>query len=80
MDPVTGKLTLYRTTQAPHAHRTVYAIVAGLPEHKIRIIPGDIGGGFGNKVAGLSRLRLRDRRLDPDRQAGQVAWRTARRT
>jgi carbon-monoxide dehydrogenase large subunit len=50
MDPVMGQLTLYTTTQAPHAHRTVYALVAGLPEHKIRIIPGDIGGGFGNKV------------------------------
>jgi carbon-monoxide dehydrogenase large subunit len=50
MDPVMGQLTLYTTTQAPHAHRTVYAMVAGLPEHKIRIIPGDIGGGFGNKV------------------------------
>ncbi|MCP5028139.1 MAG: carbon-monoxide dehydrogenase large subunit, partial [Actinomycetia bacterium] len=36
--------------QAPHAHRTVYALVAGLPEHKIRIIAPDIGGGFGNKV------------------------------
>jgi carbon-monoxide dehydrogenase large subunit len=47
---VMGQLTLYTTTQAPHAHRTVYALVAGLPEHKIRIIPGDIGGGFGNKV------------------------------
>ena len=45
-----GQLTLCTTTQAPHAHRTVYAMVAGLPEHKIRIIPGDIGGGFGNKV------------------------------
>jgi carbon-monoxide dehydrogenase large subunit len=50
MDPVMGQLTLWTTTQAPHAHRTVYALVAGLPEHKIRIIPGDIGGGFGNKV------------------------------
>jgi aerobic carbon-monoxide dehydrogenase large subunit len=50
MDPVMGQLTLYTTTQAPHAHRTVYAMVAGLPEHKIRIVPGDIGGGFGNKV------------------------------
>jgi carbon-monoxide dehydrogenase large subunit len=50
MDPVMGQLTLWTTTQAPHAHRTVYAMVAGLPEHKIRIIPGDIGGGFGNKV------------------------------
>jgi carbon-monoxide dehydrogenase large subunit len=50
MDPVTGKLTLYCTTQAPHAHRTVYAMVAGLPEQKIRVVTGDIGGGFGNKV------------------------------
>ncbi|GEL19617.1 aerobic carbon-monoxide dehydrogenase large subunit [Pseudonocardia asaccharolytica] len=50
MDPVTGKLTVYTTTQAPHAHRTVYALVAGLPEHKIQIISPDIGGGFGNKV------------------------------
>ena len=36
-DKVTGKLTLWCTTQAPHAHRTVYALVAGLPEHKIRV-------------------------------------------
>jgi aerobic carbon-monoxide dehydrogenase large subunit len=50
MDPVSGKLTLWTTTQAPHAHRTVYALVAGLPEHKIQVISPDIGGGFGNKV------------------------------
>jgi carbon-monoxide dehydrogenase large subunit len=50
MDKVSGKLTLWCTTQAPHAHRTVYALVAGLPEHKIRVISPDIGGGFGNKV------------------------------
>jgi carbon-monoxide dehydrogenase large subunit len=50
MDKVTGKLTLWCNTQAPHAHRTVYALVAGLPEHKIRVISPDIGGGFGNKV------------------------------
>ena len=49
-DAIDGQLTLYSTTQAPHAHRTLYAIVAGLPEHKIRIRAGDIGGGFGNKV------------------------------
>ncbi|MFI6350159.1 aerobic carbon-monoxide dehydrogenase large subunit [Streptomyces sp. NPDC050560] len=49
-DAVDGKLTLWSTTQAPHAHRTLYAIVAGLPEHKIRVISPDIGGGFGNKV------------------------------
>ncbi|MBA3418344.1 MAG: carbon-monoxide dehydrogenase large subunit [Geodermatophilaceae bacterium] len=49
-DPIDGKLTLWETTQAPHAHRTLYAIVAGIPEHKIRVISPDIGGGFGNKV------------------------------
>jgi carbon-monoxide dehydrogenase large subunit len=49
-DRIDGKLTLWCTTQAPHAHRTLYALVAGLPEHKIRVIAPDIGGGFGNKV------------------------------
>src|SRR3954447_1447995 len=49
-DPVTGETTIWETTQAPHAHRTVYALVAGLPEHKIRVVSPDIGGGFGNKV------------------------------
>ncbi|MBB6552404.1 aerobic carbon-monoxide dehydrogenase large subunit [Nonomuraea rubra] len=49
-DKVTGKLTVWCPTQAPHAHRTLYAMVAGLPEHKIRVISPDIGGGFGGKV------------------------------
>ena len=50
MDPVSGRLTVWSTTQAPHAHRTLYALVTGLPEHKIRVVSPDIGGGFGNKV------------------------------
>ncbi|HEU5417234.1 MAG TPA: aerobic carbon-monoxide dehydrogenase large subunit [Streptosporangiaceae bacterium] len=50
LDSVSGKLTLWSTTQAPHAHRTMYALVAGIPEHKIRVVSPDIGGGFGNKV------------------------------
>ncbi len=50
LDPVSGKLTIWSTTQAPHAHRTLYALVAGLPEHRIRVISPDIGGGFGNKA------------------------------
>jgi carbon-monoxide dehydrogenase large subunit len=50
VNPATGQATIYMTSQAPHAHRTLFAIVAGLPEHKIRIISPDIGGGFGNKV------------------------------
>ena len=50
VNPATGKATIYMTSQAPHAHRTLFAIVAGLPEHQIRIVSPDIGGGFGNKV------------------------------
>jgi carbon-monoxide dehydrogenase large subunit len=50
VDPATGKATIYMTSQAPHAHRTLFAMVAGLPEQNIRIISPDIGGGFGNKV------------------------------
>jgi aerobic carbon-monoxide dehydrogenase large subunit len=47
---VTGKATIYMTSQAPHAIRTVFALVTGLPEQQIRIISPDLGGGFGNKV------------------------------
>ena len=50
VNPVTGKATIYMTSQAPHAIRTVFALVAGLPEQQIRIISPDLGGGFGNKV------------------------------
>ena len=50
VNPATGKATIYMTSQAPHAHRTLFAIVTGLPEHQIRIVSPDIGGGFGNKV------------------------------
>ena len=49
-NPQTGQLDIYNGNQAPHAHRTVYAHVAGLAEHMIRIRCQDIGGGFGNKV------------------------------
>ena len=52
-DPVEGHLDLYMTTQAPHAIRTVVALVTahlGLSEERIRVISPDIGGGFGGKV------------------------------
>ena len=49
-DAVSGKLTLWSTSQAPHAHRMMYAALTGLPEHKIRIVSPDLGGGFGAKV------------------------------
>ncbi|MGH3440659.1 MAG: aerobic carbon-monoxide dehydrogenase large subunit [Nitriliruptorales bacterium] len=50
VNAATGKVTIYMTSQAPHAHRTLFALVAGLPEQNIRIVSPDIGGGFGNKV------------------------------
>ncbi|HYM04156.1 MAG TPA: aerobic carbon-monoxide dehydrogenase large subunit, partial [Stellaceae bacterium] len=50
MDKVNGHLTVWGTFQAPHAVRTVASLISGIPEHKIRIISPDIGGGFGNKV------------------------------
>jgi carbon-monoxide dehydrogenase large subunit len=54
-DAVNGHLTVHMTSQAPHAIRTVLALVAGavglpIPEHKIRVKTHDIGGGFGGKV------------------------------
>src|SRR3954447_15355729 len=54
-DRAMGKLTVYLTTQAPHAIRTVVALVAGhvgLSEERIRVISPDLGGGFGGKVPG----------------------------
>src|SRR5262245_32400859 len=51
-NPETGQLDIYNGNQAPHAHRTVYAHVAGLAEHMIRIKCNDTGVGLGNKVTG----------------------------
>ncbi|HEX3508651.1 MAG TPA: aerobic carbon-monoxide dehydrogenase large subunit, partial [Candidatus Dormibacteraeota bacterium] len=50
VNPATGKATIYMTSQAPHAIRTVFALVTGLPEQNIRVVSPDLGGGFGNKV------------------------------
>jgi aerobic carbon-monoxide dehydrogenase large subunit len=50
VNPGTQKTKIYMTSQAPHAIRTVFALVTGLPEQKIQIVSPDIGGGFGNKV------------------------------
>ena len=54
-DPVRQQLTLHMTSQAPHAIRTVLALVAGgaglpISEQNIRVKTHDIGGGFGGKV------------------------------
>jgi carbon-monoxide dehydrogenase large subunit len=46
----TGQLTLWATSQNPHIHRFLCSVVLGLPEHKVRVISPDVGGGFGSKI------------------------------
>src|SRR5919198_4950296 len=50
-EPATGDLTLWVTSQNPHVHRLLMtAFVLGIPEHKVRVIAPDVGGGFGSKI------------------------------
>ncbi len=50
-DAITGELTIYMTTQNPHIHRLLMCIASlGIPEHRIRIIAPEVGGGFGSKI------------------------------
>src|SRR5712691_2127806 len=47
----TGDLTLWVTSQNPHVHRLLMCtFVLGIPEHKVRVIAPDVGGGFGSKI------------------------------
>lgn len=48
-DPVNDRLTVWTSTQMPHMVRTKIAEAIGYPEHKIRVIGPDVGGGFGLK-------------------------------
>ncbi|MFQ5521793.1 MAG: xanthine dehydrogenase family protein molybdopterin-binding subunit, partial [Candidatus Methylomirabilia bacterium] len=49
--PATGDLTLWVTSQNPHVHRLLMAaFILGMPEHKLRVISPDVGGGFGSKI------------------------------
>jgi carbon-monoxide dehydrogenase large subunit len=50
-EDATEELTLWVTSQNPHVHRLLMcAFVLGIPEHKVRVIAPDVGGGFGSKV------------------------------
>ncbi len=48
--PADGLLTVWATTQNPHALRTALALLLGLNESKIRVLAIDVGGGFGSKI------------------------------
>ncbi len=68
----TGELTIYSATQAPHEVRAFCARLLGIPEHRVRVIMRDTGGGFGQKVM-VQRdemcLMLAARKVD-----GPVKW------
>ncbi|MEO6880339.1 MAG: xanthine dehydrogenase family protein molybdopterin-binding subunit [Mycobacteriaceae bacterium] len=49
-DPNGDQLTLWSATQVPHIVRTMMSMTLGLPEHKVRVIAPDVGGGFGGKL------------------------------
>ncbi|MBX6328806.1 MAG: xanthine dehydrogenase family protein molybdopterin-binding subunit [Pseudolabrys sp.] len=50
-DAGTDRLTLWNTSQNPHVARLVISAFVGLaPEHKLRVIAPDVGGGFGSKI------------------------------
>ncbi len=45
----TGKLVVHTSTQAPHAVRDAVCEVLGVPQHRVRVVAPDVGGGFGLK-------------------------------
>src|SRR6266403_5089658 len=47
---VDGGLTVYLPSQVPHMHRRWIAETVGIPEHLLRVVAPDIGGGFGAKM------------------------------
>jgi len=50
-DPMSGDYTLYTTSQNPHVIRLLMgAFVLHIPEHRLRVVAPDVGGGFGSKI------------------------------
>jgi carbon-monoxide dehydrogenase large subunit len=50
VDPLGEQITMWSATQVPHILKTMAALTAGVPEHKLRVIAPDVGGGFGGKL------------------------------
>jgi aerobic carbon-monoxide dehydrogenase large subunit len=45
-----GHLTLWVTSQNPHIHRFLCSVMLNIPEHRLRVISPEVGGGFGSKI------------------------------
>ena len=50
LDPLDGRLTLWNSTQTPHAARRLLSDILGCDESRIRVVTPDVGGGFGPKL------------------------------
>jgi aerobic carbon-monoxide dehydrogenase large subunit len=50
VDPTGEQITMWSATQVPHILRVMIALTLGVPEHKVRVIAPDVGGGFGGKL------------------------------
>ncbi len=52
VEPLTegDEYTVYSATQIPHILRLMLALTTGIPEHKLRVVAPDVGGGFGSKL------------------------------
>jgi carbon-monoxide dehydrogenase large subunit len=50
VDPTGEQVTMWSATQVPHILRVMIALTLGVPEHKVRVIAPDVGGGFGGKL------------------------------
>jgi aerobic carbon-monoxide dehydrogenase large subunit len=50
VDPTGPQVTIWSSTQIPHVLRFFVALTLGIPEHKLRVIAPDVGGGFGGKL------------------------------
>lgn len=49
-DPLEGRLGVWDGTQMPHRAKAILVRALGLPEHQVRVIAPDVGGGFGPKA------------------------------
>jgi carbon-monoxide dehydrogenase large subunit len=47
---VTEEMTVWCTSQNPHIHRHILGLVLGIPDHQLRVVAPEVGGGFGSKI------------------------------
>ncbi|MGV9745538.1 xanthine dehydrogenase family protein molybdopterin-binding subunit [Rhodococcus zopfii] len=50
VDPTGPQIIMWSATQVPHVLKLMLAMSLGIPEHKLRVIAPDVGGGFGGKL------------------------------